>query len=1156
MLKEKTTKVYFEKPHKSLTILKIIPLILSFPKDSPLVPLLWQIFFSLYFERCRTPGVYMHRCFGYLFLKDYKDLQNSVEKFLADLISNLDISEEFRMFYKALYMWIMSPKYIRSDVNDVGEEFYPVLLNSCLTGELFEMGSQVWWIGIIHTEDLELHWETHPEPRIEREEILESCKNLPVLELLDPLVSKFTNLVHAQKVLEQELKVLKGQGRYHSAFVKEHTEQDILYLKEIRKLYTTVQTKQQVFKKCGTQCPGISIEFQKYESVIDNTVSLKLSKITSLINDFLTTEYVDQRTVLAYLRILEIIEFIKSQNLKKVGLKFFYECVELLNIKLNAFPPADVVLNVVMQEFGSFVENDEDVVRVYEMIKRKENIGILGGLFDPLSYPEKFIPFYKNLVEVLGGDDAKLVYERFDIKEWAKKTNPTHDVYCDFLNSVVYALIYNAEDLVTCESHCVIFRNLVRTGPETILPSTISKLILSLSNSDISNTILRDFISSFMTVDFESDFKNGWFNTILTQISKETILEVLKSIQKSFESCIQLDPQTFFKLLAYNGVQFREIIIVLFSASSLYTHSDFVFLEENWIVMVSIFNVIFGISQIPIDPDSFLSSNEIDDYLTLEVFLVEKQCRLFKRFTKLIRSELIPSYIWRILKERIPAKNTAVLELLYPLILTKTWSEFEFDSNVATFVLDWLHQGLFTTISAEFLTNILTKVKLEKCAPALLYNLMIKLISSLDDLSIDRFAFFNFALKLVQQPISKEEYQWILEQIPRTWYSNIETIKVTPDSFTPLSALLVFVKKLSADDKIENYIDFVGSLLNMQSNQEHINDPLKSQSEAFQESKISIILSEILSDIENSNKESLGYCLKTFMIIFNVTGKQGKIFNQLYNGFAESTKITDFPLLYVSQACFWLASAEKIALISELGIAKYLKTSGTKQWSIICMSLHVPELEESLFIRHCLSHCLIYTLYAHALIRLNDSSNEDLKIVIGEQIGVWIESLKWEAIDVGQESKIILILLLFAKLLKYEIDSDPRSFSGRLEAHLPPIADSLYRWSEKASGTSLWTTFGFGQTSILSPQIRLFCRFTSTFIASRLVQKIDLKTQTSLLERIKNLEGDQEFTQWKVFIGVDLVPVFENEEKKIVDLYDVIMMQANVLFPEQVKYLD
>jgi hypothetical protein len=186
------------------------------------------------------------------------------------------------------------------------------------------------------------------------------------------------------------------------------------------------------------------------------------------------------------------------------------------------------------------------------------------------------------------------------------------------------------------------------------------------------------------------------------------------------------------------------------------------------------------------------------------------------------------------------------------------------------------------------------------------------------------------------------------------------------------------------------------------------------------------------------------------------------------------------------------------------------------------------------------------------MIRLQANSDDgELKVVIGEQIGVWIESLKWEAITLGQESKIVLILLLFSKLLLFEVSSaPPGSHSSRLEAHLPLIADSLFKWSEKQS-SGLWATLGFGEASVLSPQVRLFCKFTSTFIASRLVEQTDAKKKT-FNDRIRAIEADSDFNHWKTFINVDLISFYDDDSKTIAILYELIFIQSKVFFPDQV----
>ncbi len=65
----------------------------------------------------------------------------------------------------------------------------------------------------------------------------------------------------------------------------------------------------------------------------------------------------------------------------------------------------------------------------------------------------------------------------------------------------------------------------------------------------------------------------------------------------------------------------------------------------------------------------------------------------------------------------------------------------------------------------------------------------------------------------------------------------------------------------------------------------------------------------------------------------------------------------------------------------------------------------IPDNEESTFVRYCLSHGLVRTLVSHATSRLSQISenNFEYRVMIGEQVGIWIESLNLEAVHSGME---------------------------------------------------------------------------------------------------------------------------------------------------------
>jgi hypothetical protein len=173
-------------------------------------------------------------------------------------------------------------------------------------------------------------------------------------------------------------------------------------------------------------------------------------------------------------------------------------------------------------------------------------------------------------------------------------------------------------------------------------------------------------------------------------------------------------------------------------------------------------------------------------------------------------------------------------------------------------------------------------------------------------------------------------------------------------------------------------------------------------------------------------------------------------------------------------------------------------------------SLSVPELNAETFVKHCLSHGLILTLYSYALQSLRDATSPDLKIALGEQIGQWLCRLKLDACEDQKEGKLILLLCLFSNLLSLELslltDSLPDHHS-RLRSLLPGIAQRLVEWGEDRSNQGLWAALGFGPKSRLSPHIRFFCRAVAAFISSRLIDIGETNAEESRARYVASVEG-------------------------------------------------
>jgi hypothetical protein len=360
-------------------------------------------------------------------------------------------------------------------------------------------------------------------------------------------------------------------------------------------------------------------------------------------------------------------------------------------------------------------------------------------------------------------------------------------------------------------------------------------------------------------------------------------------------------------------------------------------------------------------------------------------------------------------------KNENLLNAFFVCTETNCWKDLAFTSQ-DFFDLEslWRHNYISNS-SLSFLAGVFMEANLtslgDQSAP--FYFLQSQILVNLKDLKVDRLAFLDFLNRVYSvveaRFVTVDEYHDIVCSLPKKWFEKIETLEADPDNI--LSNLVLFLEILISnqtkdlDQKIHILVDYICDLLTQQTNDEILRDPLVKHSQAFSDSSLTNIEVYVLERLELKWKEAgLNIGLPLLLNVFSTASKSLKHFGKLYHGIIESIKKSNYPLFYLDHSCSKKISPEQLALISETCINRYLSIASVKEWSLIYQSLRLPEIEESTFIRHCLSHCLVYTLFAHASSRLlGYEGNLELRIMIGEQIGIWVESLHREALQSDSE---------------------------------------------------------------------------------------------------------------------------------------------------------
>ncbi|KAJ3196385.1 Ectopic P granules protein 5 [Irineochytrium annulatum] len=300
--------------------------------------------------------------------------------------------------------------------------------------------------------------------------------------------------------------------------------------------------------------------------------------------------------------------------------------------------------------------------------------------------------------------------------------------------------------------------------------------------------------------------------------------------------------------------------------------------------------------------------------------------------------------------------------------------------------------------------------------------------------------------------------------------------------------------------------------------------------------------------------------------ILNASSKSTKEYGRLWEGVNLAVRATHDPIVWLSLACQTIASAEYMALIAEICIERHRELMRSTRgfdpddlegWKAPVASLAVPELEAETFIRHCLSHALLLTLHVHALQKLEEvSDNPDLRVMIGEQLGIWIAGVKMETVEEGKEGKMVLLLLKFGELLEVELaDLVLPEHHSRLRGQLPAVAEALLKWGQDRANQGLWATLGFGPKSRLSSEFRLFARAVGAFVVMRLIGptsaagsttaaigKREEEQKAKLVESVASTLQNRDFeTSWH---RVEALVSFlkDEEEKRLVALREFVII--------------
>jgi hypothetical protein len=261
--------------------------------------------------------------------------------------------------------------------------------------------------------------------------------------------------------------------------------------------------------------------------------------------------------------------------------------------------------------------------------------------------------------------------------------------------------------------------------------------------------------------------------------------------------------------------------------------------------------------------------------------------------------------------------------------------------------------------------------------------------------------------------LSTASFRKLISAMPKKWFGqcrnvfaleNAENIPSLVLCLTLLRILCLPEDKFHVytNEKKIAYIGYCVDLISQQTNSELARDLLSIQSKSFHESSMGSVVCEFLQSCEAFDRVSFEFACKRFIQLLNDCNVEDKVYVKLWQGILNAVGCSKYPEIYLKTSISTVLMVEKAAVLTETSISRSLDNGFS--WSQILEYFKIPDNEESTFIRHCLSHCLAYTLYIYCLQKLElAKENADLKLMIGQQLGVWIVSLKIQSSEHGKE---------------------------------------------------------------------------------------------------------------------------------------------------------
>ncbi|KAJ8984461.1 hypothetical protein NQ317_012527 [Molorchus minor] len=403
--------------------------------DHPLLPLLWQNFYTLYLSRILPPNSIEKSCVGdrffdglvnFAFLKKIKRrLQEAVDYYQVKMDHKDEDGDQGGIrrnsIGRAFSLWLEEPRLQENNVllKNLPPQYQPALLTFIM------QGSASPWYEFLDSENLKRQqqmcirtWRVanfrektnvnrpllnpgsgieSSDPRGER--ILrrltsyDNPKPPPDITISAPVVPKvdFGSKEEMFKSLEQCFKMLKQFAHSHAMKLSEHKALDCSYQELIPQLYRSVLNKVKRKVPCkgrqqAVHCSGAAIIILEMQEArinerIDHQVQTNRNAYESLLVKALQPPSIN--LVTAAVTLHQTIKLLQAQvrcnpATAELGVELFYYILSLLNEEINNYPPTKTLFSICLETLGQshICGFEYEMPRLLQKILKDPNLAV------------------------------------------------------------------------------------------------------------------------------------------------------------------------------------------------------------------------------------------------------------------------------------------------------------------------------------------------------------------------------------------------------------------------------------------------------------------------------------------------------------------------------------------------------------------------------------------------------------------------------------------------------------------------------------------------------------------------------------------------------------------------------------------------------------